>query len=499
MKKADLEHEDEAFGTKRKKGRKAASFFLFVIIVIAAAILLLWVIRRQQLREDMEQLLAGVIVDIDNGRYTAALNDAVQAWDLAERLRDNEYISEINARIRLIEEIIHADELFENESYQSAMDAYMLALRYAVETGNIATGYLAKMIATTERYIDFYDLIQDAETLVEHINYEEALSLYQQAVTVAATLSFADGKELAAAGIADVKERIELAKRSEAAQFILQGDWSLQNGFLAEAIVFFERALEIFRELDDSQGISLVSFRIGTAQSSLADSELQVEQEAQDGQQSNLDANPDATQEEAESNYEYNQRLIFDMRALIDDQYKRPANQVRMGSAGGRNEGWYNGCGWVSTYNALILLDDPCHPADIVRYFESSGGTVFGGVFGTYPHAIERYLKYLGYKVDHALFPRIPANIDDIIKASRVCIIAYAHTSAAHYIAVEYRQEDGRFIVYNDNLARNRSVSLGLDEVSSKGAVIDSVSAFINNTPEILFAFSLIRVSSRNQ
>jgi len=159
------------------------------------------------------------------------------------------------------------------------------------------------------------------------------------------------------------------------------------------------------------------------------------------------------------------------------------------------NEGWYNGCGWVAAYNALILLGNPKHPADIVRFFEESGGTVLGGVFGTYPNTIESYFRSLGYSVDHTLFPQLTMNIDDAIKASRVSILAYAHTNAAHYAAIEYNEDIDKFIVYNDSFARTRSANLGLENTTSTGAAIDSISALINNTRDILFSFSLIIVS----
>ena len=166
-----------------------------------------------------------------------------------------------------------------------------------------------------------------------------------------------------------------------------------------------------------------------------------------------------------------------------------------MGSRDGTNEGWYNGCGWIAAYNAMILLDNPKHPADIVKYFEERGGTVLDGVFGTYPNAIEGYIRNLGYSVNHALFPQLTMNIDNTIKNARVGILAYVHTSAAHYIAVEYRSDIDRFVVYNDNLARLRSADLGFQNETTAGAAIDSIAAFINNTPEILFSFSLITVN----
>jgi hypothetical protein len=86
-------------------------------------------------------------------------------------------------------------------------------------------------------------------------------------------------------------------------------------------------------------------------------------------------------------------------------------------------------------------------------------------------------------------------DIDEAIKASRVSILAYAHTSAAHYIAIEYNEDLDKFIVYNDSFARTRSAALGFENSTGAGAAIDSVSALISNTRSILFSFSLIAIS----
>jgi hypothetical protein len=322
---------------------------------------------------------------------------------------------------------------------------------------------------------------------VDEVNYEAALALYEQARTAASALSFAGGMDIAAAGIEEMQERIAVAKRSEAMELLFLGNQLFLDGQYSEALVCFSSALELYQELDDQQGIATASARIRFA-------ERRLEEESLQWVQSDDAQNDPASQGEYDANYEHNLSINFDLRTLIDNQARRPANQIRMGSTDGRNEGWYNGCGWVATYNALILLDEPQHPAEIVRYFEMSGGTVLGGVFGTFPNTIEAYLQHMGYSVNHALFPQLTLNIDDTIKEARVGILAYAHTGAAHFITIEYREDLGRFVVYNDRFARTRSTYLGLDDITNSGSAIDSVAALINNTPEILFSFSLITV-----
>ena len=101
----------------------------------------------------------------------------------------------------------------------------------------------------------------------------------------------------------------------------------------------------------------------------------------------------------------------------------------------------------------------------------------------------------MGFTVAHTLFPQLSKNIDDEIKKSRVSILAYAHSNAAHYITIEYREDIDLFIIYNDSFARNRSTNLGLQDKVRSGAAVDSVASFINNSSNILFSFSLITIS----
>ena len=341
---------------------------------------------------------------------------------------------------------------------------------------------------SSEIIILFYTLCKQAETFAEISDYNAAISMYEEARSVAQTLPFPAGVKRAGAGIDEMHERILIAKRIEAMNLFVEGERFYNENQYADALEFFYSALELYVELEDQQNITLTKARIDYSERKLAEPENQDSDEPKDTQEENDE------QMEISMNYEHNISINFDLRTLIDNQNQKPATLIKMGSSHGRNEGWYNGCGWVATYNALIILGNPEHPAEIVRYFEESGGAVLGGVFGTYPNAIADYLRRLGYNINHKLFPQRSANIDELIKNSRVAILAYAHTSAAHYTTIEYRDDIEKFIIYNDNYARARSASLGFQNDAPVGAVIDSVAEFIINTPNILFSFSLITV-----
>jgi len=386
----------------------------------------------------MDSLIMNATINIEEGLYDDALTDAEDALEPANRLRDSEAIERIE---NIIERIA------------------LLTL--------------------------FYDLINEAEVKIEENDFEEALIIYETALSVANEFHYNEGIDLVNGKTEHVLSLIVEAKRNEAQGLVNAGDGLYNAEMYDIALEFYYLAAELYREIEDFQ-------KLMTTNDKISDTIRRIEEATGEPQIDADNGSGVENPEELESNYEFNRTLDFDLQTMIDNQNRAPVNRVRMGSRDGLNEGWYNGCGWIAVYNALIRLDDPKHPAEIVRYFEESGGTVFGGIFGTYPNAIESYLKSLGHDVKQILFPQVNANIDELTKSSNMVILAYLHTSAAHYVAAEFCEELNKFIIYNDRFAQILSEKLGFENLTDSGAALDSIISFINDTNEILFSFSLI-------
>jgi len=487
--------------------KKGIIITVAIIIAVLTVSFFLWRSHINQLRSDMESHIEAFYEHFEQAEVQEALNEAFEAELLAERLRDDDSLDAIATYIRLSEEVIRGNTLFDDDQFNDAVNTYLQALIYASELDHLEYDFIYDMIAIANMHIQFNETIESADSLIAAESLHEAKRLYEEALLIATALSFEDGIELATAGIEHAEELIFIARRAEAVEFELQGDIYFFSSNYNEAMIYLQRALDIFYELSMYPRASAVRSRIELAEQLL---EEQLQRETEYEEQRRLEAEEERRRQEAEaavpdypdemiqellSNYEHNRSIEFDLITLIDNQHQPPASLIRMGSREGLNEGWYNGCGWIAAYNALIILGNPMHPAEIVYHFETGGGTVWDGVFGTYPHAIERLFVGQGYNVNHRLFPQVNFNLDNAIRNSRVAILAYMHTSAAHYIVIEYRPEDGTFIVYNDSFARRRSRSLGWENRSNPGATIDSVNALIRETPEILFTFSLITIN----
>jgi len=499
--------------------KKRTTIIIILIVIIAASVVsfLLWRSHINSLRSDMENYISASFNSLQQGEANSAMQAAVHAGNLAMRIGNLEALDIADTQVALSLQIIGGDGAFIRGQYTDARDAYLSALDYAYNL-DIDLSFISDLIATMDKYIRFYALIEHADNLVINEHFKSAIIVYEEALSIAVTLSFEDGKARATAGIEHAEELIIIARRAQAASYTTQGTLSFLSSNYTEAIEFFQSALEIYRELGDTGQVNSVYLQINSAQRQIeeqrrreAEEEERLRREAEEYERRRLEAEEDERRRQQETqvaplvyldsepeevilNYAHNRNIDFDLQTLIDNQALPPANQVRMGNRPGLNEGWYNGCGWIAAYNALIILGTPIHPAEIVNHIEEGGGTVLDGMFGTFPHAIERLFVEMGYDVNHNLFPQ-RLNLDNAIRNSRVSILAYTHTRAAHFIAIEYRPEDGTFVVYNDGFARRRAASLGLSNNPYPGAVIDSVNSLIRETPDMLFSFSLITIS----
>ena len=505
MKQEDFDEKRMPRSEAQRKREKRIVIISSVIIVVACvAAAVYWIVSVSRLRAEMESSFSRAVQHIEDGRFGVARTDALEALSLAEQLRDDGYINRIINHIQLVETVMRGDELFGERDFYSARNTYQLAAEYALVVDGLSLSYINDMIAKSDGFFNFFSLLGRANHSFEQDDLDTALSLYDDAKQLAAALSYAEGEGMAQAGIKDAKERIVLIKRYQAESYLVLGDQNLLIGDFEGSIAFYRYALEIYHELSDHAGAAEAESRIDAALQRQAEKEKEGAEGSGEGSPDEPDDGPgDGSQGTTpgqgdgemnpESNYEFNRDLYFDLSALIDDQNQSPASQVRMGTASNRNEGWYNGCGWVATYNALVLLGNAKHPAEIVRDFEVRG-TVMGGVYGTYPNAIERFLRDAGFNANLILFPQAIVDIDNAIRAAGIGILGYAHTSAAHYATIVYNEEEDAFIVYNDGFARSRAMQLGTQNESGVGAVIDSILLLIEDTQEILISFSLITV-----
>ena len=142
------------------------------------------------------------------------------------------------------------------------------------------------------------------------------------------------------------------------------------------------------------------------------------------------------------SDWNFQHNIGFKFDDFIYDQTTGDAAKLKVGAFG---TGSANGCGPVAIYNALRLLGERVQPAYVIRHLDTTGGALVGGLLGINPKAVENAFMELEYNVNHMYLPK---NLDVAVKESHVSVLAYAHNSGAHYVAIEY--VDGEYHVYNE-------------------------------------------------
>ena len=156
----------------------------------------------------------------------------------------------------------------------------------------------------------------------------------------------------------------------------------------------------------------------------------------------------------------YNHNLNFEFRDFIHDQRSQGA-QLKMGG----RYGSYNGCAWIATFNAALLLGEFIHPADIISHYETKGGALINGEFGINPLAIKTFFQDQGFEANMQNFP---PSVDEQIKNSSVSVLTYFNPfPRAHTVMVYY--DNGIYYIYNDTNANSTPTAPGIQTSVENG------------------------------
>ncbi len=142
---------------------------------------------------------------------------------------------------------------------------------------------------------------------------------------------------------------------------------------------------------------------------------------------------------------------------LIYNQHRIPKGQWRYGLRASAA----TGCGWIATYNALLLMGHNAEPKKLIRYFECQVPLINGN-FGTFLLGPAIYFWQKGFKVKVTIKKN---QFDQAVKNSDVAILFFYGRRklkfGAHFVTLRY--EDGRFVGYNTFANSTGPDDLGID------------------------------------
>ena len=150
------------------------------------------------------------------------------------------------------------------------------------------------------------------------------------------------------------------------------------------------------------------------------------------------------------SNYEYNKQFAFSGYLNGQNYQDAAESQLKIGYGVSRD----SGCGWIATYNALLALGAQEHPADLIRHYEETGGTIALGALGINPFSVADYFEKKGYQTEYEALPK-SQGLDEKIKASGAAILNYIWfrddglPGALHFVTVQWDEGRKKFVIYN--------------------------------------------------
>lgn len=148
------------------------------------------------------------------------------------------------------------------------------------------------------------------------------------------------------------------------------------------------------------------------------------------------------------------------------------------------------GCGWIATYNALLLMGYKAFPQSIIRYFEKQLPMLNGNT-GTFVLGPAMFFKQQGFSVSTTTRRK---DFDSLAKQSDVNIVYFwwrnGFKIGAHFVAVKYT--DKGFVGYNTYRQSKgpdyygHSLDAFLKEKGYFGALLTGIKNKNNKQEEIL-------------
>ena len=131
------------------------------------------------------------------------------------------------------------------------------------------------------------------------------------------------------------------------------------------------------------------------------------------------------------------------MNDLIYNQKNIPKKQWRYGFRSSAA----TGCGWIATYNALVLMGRKADPKNLIRAYQRQLPLIHGNA-GTSFWGPARLFKKWGYGVT---MTARKSRYDALCRDSDVCLLFYHWRQGwrigAHFVAVHWK--DGACVGYN--------------------------------------------------
>ena len=269
---------------KKRRFRKVLLIFSSIITSISMILFFMWIKynKKQEKVELMNNTFLQTIEYILEDNYIKAEASCNKTIELAKQVKNKQIEKEATNHLFLIENVIKGDDNLSNKKYIDAQNNYKNALDRSRYSDNLGEEYIKNKLNTTSIYIYVYDLLLLGDTLLENLQYDKAEQKYLEAKNLSSKIYFEEGRENAIKALGNLyalqKELVEkdktesedkLQQENLAINFIAQGDKAFSDGDYESALVFYESALQKYKELEDSNSAESILTKIDSTKSKL--------------------------------------------------------------------------------------------------------------------------------------------------------------------------------------------------------------------------------------
>jgi len=275
---------------KRRKKIIIISVIAVLLVAIIVVVIILYSNWRERMRDDMQLSYHNGIQYIQAGNFIRAKEELQTAYGLAERLSEKKHKNDINNYILFADAVVYADELFEGQSYDQAVDAYGAAANQSRYADNLSMEYITTQREKAANYLNVHEYIYLGDSLVGIRDWDNAEEKYLAARNLASRIYYSEGRRMANDSLdalyqlkqEDIDEQREAAGGAAqgevaAAEFVIQGDNALRDGDFTAASLYYKLAVDRYTELGNKDVADSLRQRLALVQQRLAESESRLD------------------------------------------------------------------------------------------------------------------------------------------------------------------------------------------------------------------------------
>lgn len=183
---------------KKKITVKQVVMIMIPIILIVGGISIVCYIRHRNKQNnitEMNNYIKSGEKYIATNNYLRANEEYTQALTLAKKVKDEKKETALDNYQKLLEQIIVADEKFQDKDYIAAQSTYLEAQKLSYKADLIGNAYIEKQLEKVQKYIDVLDLLQEGDKQMDYGKPDLAKAAYLKAKALANDNYFQEGKQ----------------------------------------------------------------------------------------------------------------------------------------------------------------------------------------------------------------------------------------------------------------------------------------------------------------